>query len=105
MTYNATEDDVPPSESILVLGSGKYRIGYGCDNDWNVVACLEELHKQGESSIVVSCNPQSVATGRTSSSFVLCFAIVEHNTCVHDHCIMPSIHDAISHSSPRSHIK
>uniref|UniRef100_A0A7S4GFS7 Carbamoyl-phosphate synthase (glutamine-hydrolyzing) n=1 Tax=Eutreptiella gymnastica TaxID=73025 RepID=A0A7S4GFS7_9EUGL len=62
MTYNATEDDVPPSESILVLGSGKYRIGYGCDNDWNVVACLEELHKQGESSIVVSCNPQSVAT-------------------------------------------
>lgn len=50
-------------ESLPAVGSDKYRIGYGSENDWNVVSCLRELRRQKESTVLVTCNPQSVATG------------------------------------------
>lgn len=63
MTYNAVEHDVQfDREPYVVIGSERYRIGYGSENDWNVVSCLGELRRQKESTVLVSCNPQSVAT-------------------------------------------
>lgn len=63
---------VPPDIGVIAwwgggrcraVGCDKYRIGYGSENDWNVVSCLGELRRQKERSAVITCNPQSVATG------------------------------------------
>eukprot|EP00668_Euglena_longa_P015951 GGOE01020138.1.p1 GENE.GGOE01020138.1~~GGOE01020138.1.p1 ORF type:complete len:1475 (-),score=418.89 GGOE01020138.1:480-4736(-) len=64
LTYSAVGHDVDfkKGKSYVVVGSDKYRIGYGSENDWNVVSCLGELRRQKESTVLVTCNPQSAAT-------------------------------------------
>ena len=62
-TYNATHDDLAPSsKSVLVLGSGVYRIGSSVEFDWCSVGCVRELRKLGHSTIVLNCNPETVST-------------------------------------------
>ena len=63
VTYNATSNDVTfPGNAYLVIGTGSSPLREGCELDWCVVSCLDELKAQGRRTIVTSCNPRSVAT-------------------------------------------
>jgi carbamoyl-phosphate synthase large subunit len=64
LTYNGTQDDVSPSEkaSIIVLGSGVYRIGSSVEFDWCCVNAIQTLRQRGRSAIMINCNPETVST-------------------------------------------
>ncbi|XP_050534647.1 CAD protein [Daktulosphaira vitifoliae] len=63
LTYNATSSDLEfPSNFIMVIGSGVYRIGSSVEFDWCAVGCLRELRKLGKKTIMVNCNPETVST-------------------------------------------
>jgi len=56
-------DDVKPSHrSILVIGSGPYRIGSSVEFDWCAVSAAETCRSLGRSTIMVNCNPETVST-------------------------------------------
>ena len=63
-TYNAREDDVERNgdRSVLVLGSGAYRIGSSVEFDWCCVNASQSLRKHGYCSILLNCNPETVST-------------------------------------------
>ncbi|KJE94588.1 aspartate transcarbamylase [Capsaspora owczarzaki ATCC 30864] len=62
-TYNAVEDDVAASEaSVMVLGSGVYRIGSSVEFDWCAVRCVRTLRRNGFKTIMVNYNPETVST-------------------------------------------
>ncbi len=64
LTYNADEDDVKfgVKDSIMVLGSGAYRIGSSVEFDWCCVNSVLTLEKLGYSTIMVNYNPETVST-------------------------------------------
>ena len=64
MTYNASHHDIKPSgkKSVIVLGSGPYRIGSSVEFDWTSVAAINALKKHGKKTIVINCNPETVST-------------------------------------------
>nr|XP_018670940.1 CAD protein-like [Ciona intestinalis] len=64
MTYAAcNEHDVEcMGGSIIVLGSGAYRIGSSVEFDWCAVQCVAELNKLGYKTIMINCNPETVST-------------------------------------------
>jgi len=64
LTYNSIEDDIDFDEknSVMVLGSGSYRIGSSVEFDWccvNTVICLRSL---GYKTIMINYNPETVST-------------------------------------------
>jgi len=62
-TYNGTEHDVcPGSNSILVLGSGAYKIGSSVEFDWCCVQGIKALKKKGMRTILLNYNPETVST-------------------------------------------
>ena len=63
-TYNGVEDDVsfPSRQSVMVLGSGAYRIGSSVEFDWCSVNAVQSLRKLGFETIMVNCNPETVST-------------------------------------------
>jgi carbamoyl-phosphate synthase large subunit len=64
LTYNSIEDDVQgnASNSILVLGSGAYRIGSSVEFDWCCVNAVMTAKAQGHSVTMVNYNPETVST-------------------------------------------
>jgi carbamoyl-phosphate synthase large subunit len=64
LTYNGTEDDVsgPLENSVLVLGSGAYRIGSSVEFDWCAVNTVQALRRMGYKTIMVNHNPETVST-------------------------------------------
>jgi carbamoyl-phosphate synthase large subunit len=65
LTYNGTEHDVQPEKddkSVIVLGSGAYRIGSSVEFDWCSVNALLTLNKQGYRSVMINYNPETVST-------------------------------------------
>jgi carbamoyl-phosphate synthase large subunit len=63
LTYNGTENDVDykgDRRSIVVLGSGAYRIGSSVEFDWCSVNALMTVKKQGWRSVMINYNPDSV---------------------------------------------
>ncbi len=64
LTYDADEDDAEPeaATSVLVLGSGAYRIGSSVEFDWCCVNASRSLRAMGYRSILVNCNPETVST-------------------------------------------
>lgn len=63
LTYNAISSDLYfPSNYIMVIGSGVYRIGSSVEFDWCAVGCLRELRRLGKKTIMVNCNPETVST-------------------------------------------
>lgn len=65
LTYNATAHDVSYEHdklSIIVLGSGAYRIGSSVEFDWCGVQALNTIRKQGYRSVMINYNPETVST-------------------------------------------
>lgn len=64
MTYNGMHNDVTPlgKSSVMVLGSGCYRIGSSVEFDWTCVNTAVALKKHKRKSIIVNCNPETVST-------------------------------------------
>ncbi|MCM1163959.1 MAG: carbamoyl-phosphate synthase (glutamine-hydrolyzing) large subunit [Muribaculaceae bacterium] len=65
LTYNGSENDVNylhDHRSIVVLGSGAYRIGSSVEFDWCSVNALLTVKKQGWRSVMINYNPETVST-------------------------------------------
>ena len=65
LTYNGNENDVEylhDNRSIIVLGSGAYRIGSSVEFDWCSVNALMTVKKQGWRSVMINYNPETVST-------------------------------------------
>ena len=65
LTYSGTENDVEyvgDHRSIVVLGSGAYRIGSSVEFDWCGVQALNTIRKEGWRSVMINYNPETVST-------------------------------------------
>ncbi len=65
LTYQGREDDVTfdqKGESVLVLGSGAYRIGSSVEFDWCCVNAVRTLKKLGYRTLMANYNPETVST-------------------------------------------
>nr|WP_280765045.1 carbamoyl-phosphate synthase (glutamine-hydrolyzing) large subunit [Parabacteroides sp. PFB2-10] len=65
MTYSGEENDVKylgDHRSIVVLGSGAYRIGSSVEFDWCGVQALNTIRKEGWRSVMINYNPETVST-------------------------------------------
>ncbi len=65
LTYGADADEVGPSPagSLLVLGSGPYRIGSSVEFDWSTMNLVDGLKAEGVPSVtVLNSNPETVST-------------------------------------------
>ena len=65
VTYAGVASDVSFSEdkkSVIVLGSGAYRIGSSVEFDWCGVQALNTIRRQGYRSIMINYNPETVST-------------------------------------------
>ncbi|MBR0453844.1 MAG: carbamoyl-phosphate synthase (glutamine-hydrolyzing) large subunit, partial [Bacteroidales bacterium] len=65
MTYDGSDHDIPyykNEKSVIVLGSGAYRIGSSVEFDWCSVNAIQTAHKLGYKSIMINYNPETVST-------------------------------------------
>ncbi len=65
LTYSGIANDVHylgDRKSILVLGSGAYRIGSSVEFDWCGVQALNTIRKEGYRSVMINYNPETVST-------------------------------------------
>lgn len=65
LSYSGSEHDVEfisDTESVIVLGSGAYRIGSSVEFDWCGVNALDTIKQQGYQSIMINYNPETVST-------------------------------------------
>jgi carbamoyl-phosphate synthase large subunit len=63
-TYHGTENDLQPEtdKSIMVLGSGVYRIGSSVEFDWCGVNAVQTAAEEGYKTIIINYNPETVST-------------------------------------------
>ena len=64
-TYKAAEHDIDyykNEKSVVVLGSGAYRIGSSVEFDWCSVNAINTARKLGYKSIMINYNPETVST-------------------------------------------
>jgi carbamoyl-phosphate synthase large subunit len=64
LTYHGTENDLAPEtdKSVVVLGSGVYRIGSSVEFDWCGVNAAQTVNEEGYKSIIINYNPETVST-------------------------------------------
>ena len=65
LTYGGEENDINyenDGRSVVVLGSGAYRIGSSVEFDWCGVQALDTIRKEGYRSVMVNYNPETVST-------------------------------------------
>ena len=65
VTYSGTAGDIHyehDQRSIIVLGSGAYRIGSSVEFDWCGVQALSTIRKEGWRSVMINYNPETVST-------------------------------------------
>jgi carbamoyl-phosphate synthase large subunit len=65
LTYGGTTNDVEytgDKKSVIVLGSGAYRIGSSVEFDWCSVNALTTINKAGFRSVMINYNPETVST-------------------------------------------
>jgi carbamoyl-phosphate synthase large subunit len=65
LTYSGTSNDVKylgDHRSVIVLGSGAYRIGSSVEFDWCSVNALYAINKEGYRSVMINYNPETVST-------------------------------------------
>ena len=65
LTYGGKKHDINfehDNKSVVVLGSGAYRIGSSVEFDWCGVNAVETLNKHGFRSVMINYNPETVST-------------------------------------------
>jgi carbamoyl-phosphate synthase large subunit len=65
LTYSGSEHDISYDDynkSIIVLGSGAYRIGSSVEFDWCSVNAIDTINKEGLRSVMINYNPETVST-------------------------------------------
>ena len=65
VTYTGVKSDITfenDHRSIIVLGSGAYRIGSSVEFDWCGVQALNTIRKEGWRSVMINYNPETVST-------------------------------------------
>ena len=65
LTHNGSENDVKylnDRRSVIVLGSGAYRIGSSVEFDWCSVNAIETIKKENYRSVMINYNPETVST-------------------------------------------
>ena len=65
VTYAGVKSDIAfenDHRSIIVLGSGAYRIGSSVEFDWCGVQALNTIRKEGWRSVMINYNPETVST-------------------------------------------
>ena len=65
VTYAGVQSDIKfenDKRSIIVLGSGAYRIGSSVEFDWCGVQALNTIRKEGYRSVMINYNPETVST-------------------------------------------
>ena len=65
LTYSGSEHDIDffsDQRSVIVLGSGAYRIGSSVEFDWCSVNALKTVNEEGYRSIMINYNPETVST-------------------------------------------
>ena len=64
-TYASNINDIDyykNEKSVVVLGSGAYRIGSSVEFDWCSVNAIDTARRLGYKSIMINCNPETVST-------------------------------------------
>jgi len=66
-TYNASANDIEPAkkeqnDTVVVIGSGPYRIGSSVEFDWCCVESVRRLRELGYRAVMLNCNPETVST-------------------------------------------
>lgn len=65
LTYSGSENDVvheKDGRSVIVLGSGAYRIGSSVEFDWCSVTAVKKIQEMGYRAIMINYNPETVST-------------------------------------------
>jgi len=65
LTYGGNHNDIVyehDQRSVVVLGSGAYRIGSSVEFDWCGVQALQTIRKEGHRSVMINYNPETVST-------------------------------------------
>ena len=65
VTYSGVDSDIQyekDKKSIIVLGSGAYRIGSSVEFDWCGVQALNTIRREGWRSVMINYNPETVST-------------------------------------------
>lgn len=65
LTYSGTSNDIEffnDDKSVIVLGSGAYRIGSSVEFDWCSVNAIKTVNKEGYRSVMINYNPETVST-------------------------------------------
>lgn len=65
LTYHGQENDIESKDnntSVIILGSGAYRIGSSVEFDWSCVNASNTVRKLGYKSIMINYNPETVST-------------------------------------------
>ena len=65
LSYHGNEHDVDygkDDDSVVVLGSGAYRIGSSVEFDWSGVSALKTIKNKGFRSVMINYNPETVST-------------------------------------------
>ena len=65
LSYSACSHDINyerDNRSVIVLGSGAYRIGSSVEFDWCGVQALQTIRREGFRSIMINYNPETVST-------------------------------------------
>ncbi len=65
LTYSGHEHDIAyenDGKSMIVLGSGAYRIGSSVEFDWSAVNALMTLDREGYRTVMINFNPETVST-------------------------------------------
>jgi len=91
-TYAASKSDIEKSErpSVLVLGSGCYRIGSSVEFDWCAVSCVQTARELGYETILLNCNPETVST--------------DYDTCdrlIFDECSLETVLELVDFEKPQ----
>jgi carbamoyl-phosphate synthase large subunit len=65
LTYSGIEHDISfpnDNNSVIVLGSGAYRIGSSVEFDWCSVNAINTIRKEGFRAVMINYNPETVST-------------------------------------------
>jgi carbamoyl-phosphate synthase large subunit len=65
LTHNGNEHDIEffnDNKSVIVLGSGAYRIGSSVEFDWCSVNAINAIKKENYRSVMINYNPETVST-------------------------------------------